>query len=440
MNLLLTLFIASFVGSFIWIVQSCTRPLTQKFFSQTWHYYTALIPVFFLLGGTEWMIRLRTFIRSFFSDTNVTIKSESIGNPITVVPVVEQATTDSPPLMGRWVDSLLQIRNLQDWVVIFFVIWIAGMIVFLAVNAKNYYTFKRLILQESHAADIDMNAVKIVVSSNAMTPMVIGFLNPVIVMPHTRFDKKELSMILSHERIHLKRRDLLVKFIVLLANSIHWFNPLVYSLSKQTNMFCELSCDEKVVQDMDVENRRFYGETLLSMLEYGVMRKNLVGVSCLYHAKEDMKRRLGNLMRVKKTKQSMVVLSLAASVVLLGCGMIASNYASAAKNTSSSYLLEGVSYVTLINSDGTMISYDIKGNVIPRIPRQPSKALSTDEIVDRIVKYMGKGLPVPEGYVVDLKKQGKANVLADLFDDLTNIDLSTQDGVATFHVADLLNS
>ncbi|RXZ77447.1 M56 family metallopeptidase [Paenibacillaceae bacterium] len=438
MELLLSLFIASFVGSVIWIVQSSIRPITQKFFSQTWHYYTSLIPVFFLLGGTEIMVRVISFFRSALSSNSVTMNSESIVNQIAHVPLVEHTTTGNSPFMGRLIDFLLQIGNIYALVVISLVIWIAGIIVFLAVNAKNYWAFKRFILEKSQVANIDINSVKVLISPNAMTPMVIGFLNPVIVMPDTPLGKKEMAMILSHELIHLKRRDLLVKFIFLLANSIHWFNPLVYSLSKQTNIYCELSCDEKVVQEMDVESRRFYGETLLSMLEYGVMRKNVIGVNSLCHSKEDMKRRLGNLMSVKKTKKSMVMLSLVASIALVGSGGLAANYASAAASTTPKYLQEGGRNITLEMSDGTTISWDKEGNIIPTPPRQAPREMTTDEIVERVRMHMEKGLSVPEGYVTDLKSKGETDVLAALFDGLTKIDLFTQDGVATFNVADLL--
>ncbi|GAA0370946.1 M56 family metallopeptidase [Bacillus horti] len=263
MELLLTLFIASFVGSVIWIFQRCICPITQKYFSQSWHYYTALIPVFFLLGGTEIVNRVISFIRSILMSKSVTVPFESTIQ-IAQVSLIEHTAASSSSFMKTMIDSLLQLGDIKDITLISLAIWIAGIIVFLAVNVKNYWVFKRSIFQNAHVTNVDIKSVKVFVSPNAMTPMVIGFLNPVIVMPDTQLGKKELSMILSHELIHLKRRDLLVKFIVLLANSIHWFNPVIYSLCRQINIYCELSCDEKVVQEMDMESRRLYGETLLS--------------------------------------------------------------------------------------------------------------------------------------------------------------------------------
>ncbi|SEK49540.1 Signal transducer regulating beta-lactamase production, contains metallopeptidase domain [Paenibacillus sp. OK003] len=440
MELLLSLSIASFVGSMIWIVQSSMRPITQKVFSQAWHYYTALIPVFFLLGGTEIMIRMIQFIHSFLTSKSVMIPSQSIIEQIEHISLIEHTVAGNPPFMQTLVDSLLQFANIHDLFVITLATWIAGIIVFLAVNANNYWVFKRSILQNSRAANMDIKSVKVFISPNAITPMVIGFLKPVIVMPDTCLGKQETAMILSHELIHINRRDLLVKFFVLLANAIHWFNPMVYFISKQTNIYCELSCDEKVVQEMDSESRRLYGETLLSMLEYGVMRRNLMGISSLYHSKEDMKRRLGNLMSAKKTKKSIVMLSLVASIVLVGSGGIAANYASAAAGTSSKYLREGGSNVTVVSSDGTTISYDKEGNIIPVALRHEPRVFTKEEIVERIKLHIKKGIPVPEGYITQLKKQGEKDELAALFDGINQIDLFTEDGVSTFNVADLIKS
>ncbi|MDN4069367.1 hypothetical protein NYE70_01460 [Paenibacillus sp. FSL R5-0407] len=54
--------LASFIGTILWMVQNMLTPVTRKYCSQTWHYYTGLVPVFFLLGGSEIISRLFSFI------------------------------------------------------------------------------------------------------------------------------------------------------------------------------------------------------------------------------------------------------------------------------------------------------------------------------------------------------------------------------------------
>ncbi|MUG68512.1 hypothetical protein GNP94_21285 [Paenibacillus campinasensis] len=437
MSVLFSLLMSTFVGSVLWIILSSIRPVTQKMFSQTWHYYTCLIPVFFFLGGTEMMNRIIPYVRSVFSNSSL---FRTTVTDIELLPYIppEPTTANISSLMRPFVGSLLQLEHMASVVM---AIWIAGIVAFLAVGIRRYWVFKRSILQGSREWKSTKDAaVRVIISPQATAPMVMGFMKPMVVLPDARFEDKELSMILAHELMHVKRRDLLVKLAVLLANAIHWFNPAVYSLNKQIHIDCELSCDEKVVQAMDTEDRRLYGQTLLSMLEYGVMQKNVVGVSHLSSPKQEMKRRLGNLMSVKKTKKSMVVLSLVASITLVSGGGFAANVAEAAVSAASiNDLRDGGSNVTLIRDDGTTLSFDKHGNVVPVAPRDKPRELTTDEVVERIRLHIEKGIAVPEGYVTYLKNKGKIDTLSTLFEGMSKIDIFTQDGIISHPKNDLLN-
>ena len=59
--------------------------------------------------------------------------------------------------------------------------------------------------------------------------MMTGFVKPRILLPDADFTTDELRLILKHELVHYKRRDLWYKGLVLAANAIHWFNPAVYN-------------------------------------------------------------------------------------------------------------------------------------------------------------------------------------------------------------------
>src|SRR5690606_972716 len=88
------LFIASFAGTILWILQYSLKPVTQKFFSQTWHYYSSLIPVFFLLGGSEIMSRLVSFIPSASSGSNHIQAAGMIAEPYAQVSIIEQTAVN----------------------------------------------------------------------------------------------------------------------------------------------------------------------------------------------------------------------------------------------------------------------------------------------------------------------------------------------------------
>ena len=70
--------------------------------------------------------------------------------------------------------------------------------------------------------------------------------------------------ILAHERTHLEKGDHWFKMIGFLALALHWFNPLVWIAYVLLCKDIELACDARVVQFMDLEERKSYSAALLS--------------------------------------------------------------------------------------------------------------------------------------------------------------------------------
>ena len=89
---------------------------------------------------------------------------------------------------------------------------------------------------------------------------------------------------------------------------------------------CELSCDEKVESDMDAQNRKRYGETILHILQYSTTQKRVVGnvafATTLCNSKKNVKRRLINIMNTKKTRKNVTALALATVLVVAGGGVM----------------------------------------------------------------------------------------------------------------------
>lgn len=310
MRFVSSLIIASLVGTILWIIKNVFKPVTQKLFSHAWDYYTSLIPIFFFLGGTKVINELIDLISPIFNNRSMgLIKQSKNLNPM------DQLLTMMP--------QSEKIDEIMPWIIL---IWATGMIIFLMLNIKRYVNFRYFILQNHRIYNTEHSNAQIIISSNATTPMVMGFFNPIVVLPNVQFKDKELIMILSHELVHIKRGDLLIKLVIMITKTVHWFNPAIYHLSKQINNYCELSCDEKVVKKMDVESRRGYGEMILSVLDHGVKKRTNIGDDYVINFcsnKNNIKRRLLSIMNVNKMKKSMITLSIFASVLLIGIGAYA---------------------------------------------------------------------------------------------------------------------
>ncbi len=101
------------------------------------------------------------------------------------------------------------------------------------------------------------------------TPLTYGIFRPVILLPkNIRLEnRRELSFVLLHELVHIRRYDALVKFFAALALCIHWFNPAVYMMYLLLVRDLELSCDEAVVRTFEKDCRSAYALTLIAMEE-----------------------------------------------------------------------------------------------------------------------------------------------------------------------------
>ncbi|WP_027703147.1 M56 family metallopeptidase [Metaclostridioides mangenotii] len=100
------------------------------------------------------------------------------------------------------------------------------------------------------------------------SPALIGFINHKIILPNKDYNQEEIKWILRHELIHFKRKDNLLKLLLMIASAIHWFNPLVRILNKYFKEQCELSCDEKVVEKFSIEEVKSYALVLVNSLRY----------------------------------------------------------------------------------------------------------------------------------------------------------------------------
>jgi len=164
---------------------------------------------------------------------------------------------------------------------VLFCIWIAGLLIKLAVHFLSYGRFSstlRKITPESGTSRIlHMQAVltemglqhkKIALKSSPLisSPMMIGFFHPTILLPDDEICPDELDYIIRHELTHYKRKDLWMNLLILLASAIHWFNPIVVIMAKFIRMDCEMACDETVVAGRNDEQRKQYGETIIGFI------------------------------------------------------------------------------------------------------------------------------------------------------------------------------
>lgn len=215
-------------------------------------------------------------------------------------------------------------------------IWLIGLAFTVNVKGFRYVRFRRRLnktslpiedektysLLEAGKAEQGISGkIRLLTSETVKTPMLTGIFCTLLILPEVEANEREFSAIFRHELIHYRRRDLWIKTALLFIEAIHWFNPLIYLLARETETSCELSCDEQVVRDMSMEDRRFYGETILNILGR-VAEKHAGMYATLAETKKGIERRLTLMLSFKKMSRQTAVFSVAIAMLCIIAGCI----------------------------------------------------------------------------------------------------------------------
>lgn len=165
------------------------------------------------------------------------------------------------------------------------------------------------------------NKVVIVSTNEVSTPSVFGLFSYKILLPEyilLKFDDENLEYILLHELSHIKRKDLIINWIIIIFQLIYWFNPIIWiGFSKMKNDM-EIACDAYVLKHIDKKKHLSYGRVLINLIEYFSNRKRGFIVTNIIGNKTEITRRI---VMIKKYKKNSKVVSLIGIllIVLVGC-------------------------------------------------------------------------------------------------------------------------
>jgi beta-lactamase regulating signal transducer with metallopeptidase domain len=170
-------------------------------------------------------------------------------------------TTSMSGTNYRWLEfrAAMQ-RNFH----IVFSLWLVGVFYFLfrmtggmlyLVRLRNYQTFlppsEWVERVEGLKNKLGLKQ-KVAVMQSALSkiPLVIGHLKPVILMPVSLFtglSRQELEAVIAHELAHIRRHDYLLNIGQSLVETLFFYNPAVWLISKTIRDEREHSCDELAI-------------------------------------------------------------------------------------------------------------------------------------------------------------------------------------------------
>jgi len=305
--------------SAIALLYIAATPFVSGRYSEKWRYYTWLI----ILVG------LIIPFRPQMGGAIVTIESRANGVAYATPAEAEAAIHFSASEAATHSTALF-----VSWWQIAFVVWLGGMAAFLACHIVKHYRFMKTVRRwSSEITDTQILSLYEKVKRELKitkhiplylchfgSPMVVGLIKPRIFLPSEEMARDDLLFILKHELVHYKRRDVLYKYVIMLATSMHWFNPVVHLMAKAINMLCETSCDAEVVQSEDINTRHSYSETLIGVVKNQSRMKTALATS-FHGGKKGVKNRISSIMDIR-LKKAGVAIACAVVFLTIGTGFV----------------------------------------------------------------------------------------------------------------------
>jgi len=327
------------------------KPLYKNKFSKRWQYYIWIVVALrFLLPFTP----DTTIVGSLFEKFDTAaITNEIPASPNVSVPAGTGNSKAEPTQTNREITGTAMREPFNIYVCLFF-IWSASALVLFVRKITVYQGF----IQYIKAGNKEVSDIKILnllsdceeklniktrveLSRNSLiaSPMLIGFFRPRIILPVGELEDKELSYIFVHELTHYKQRDMFYKWLIQIVVCVHWFNPFVYLLEREVNKSCELSCDEKVLSVLDEKAKREYGDTLISFLKSNNLYKNSLASVTLTEGAEQLKERLGAIMKFRKKSKVVIAITSIFTVAVCVCFFVTGAYAAPSANSKEKNLM-----------------------------------------------------------------------------------------------------
>ena len=188
-------------------------------------------------------------------------------------------------LLNNW-----QNLSLMD---IFIIVWVIGVVIniskFAIKSYKSNLLIKQLVsLDNNHSKgekvyqilkEFNLKDVRIAVIDDFISPAITGIRNPILIISNYDYSENELRCIVAHEVVHLKRHDLIIRYILEICKCIYWWNPIMYLFIDRFFLAIEVANDISVIQNYNHKKRIEYIKCLIKT--YKLCNKNKMTNNCI---------------------------------------------------------------------------------------------------------------------------------------------------------------
>lgn len=217
------------------------------------------------------------------------------------------------------------------------IVWATGALAFLAYVVFSYASLSKRL---KDATEIEDNVYE---SDKIPSPFVFGLIKPRIYVP-IGLGETEKRLILTHEKIHIKKGDYLSKIVGMVCVCIHWFNPVVWLAFMLFEQDTEMRCDETVLRELGSDIKEKYSLSLVSFamrnrdMRYAVLP---VSFSKAKFNKNEVTIRVKNLISYKRgSKVVATIIAVTLVAVSTACSLNAKGDEPSSKDTTETEVTE----------------------------------------------------------------------------------------------------
>ena len=219
------------------------------------------------------------------------------------------------PLKSPWLPPIISSvpRIITDWLFVSLLMYLI-----------SYFKLRGLIsaptpLSEANSSLINdvcrkygLKSCRVAEAEGLPSAFVCGILKPVLVLPSgTAADEK----IILHELLHLKYRDALQSVCWAVFRALHWCNPFMHYVFNCIGNDMESLCDRRVLERLEGEERREYGNILLLMANDRYPRA--FGTTSLSNGGKNIAKRIACIAHFKKYPKGMALVSICIGIMLI---------------------------------------------------------------------------------------------------------------------------
>lgn len=319
-------FVMSVSGTVVFIFYMLLYPLSRRYFSLKWRYRILKLAMMFFLVPFP---LCKYYVWGFFYDHFSWIRE--------IASQYESSEINTDYIIVANRDSILLSPEVQSvYLTVLAIVVISSFLLWKQIT--QYRKMKQICfidLRESEKPKLQeflsekkamlniKRKVKLICSEYCESPVTIGVLSPTILFPiwdkDNMIDDELSEYMITHELVHIKHNDVLIKLIGLLVMAVHWFNPFVYLLISELSCISEIYCDSVVMDGKGEDKRSKYGGLLLKLIVDDVSsdkQQFVVGFANL-RKKKLYKRRILEMKRAKKYK-SLLSAIMAAFICMAG--------------------------------------------------------------------------------------------------------------------------